>query len=200
MGWAPGAWAPDAWAGTAWATQSSPVEVPDVVGEPQASATAALQGAGFVVSVQTAYSSTVPAGDVISQSPQAGSMLAPGATVTITVSLGEAPPAAQAATGGWWTFDPYRYRRRRKTEPTNKEIKAAEQAEQIVERVAEKVTDAIPFPTEEQRREWLREELHRVGVLFDAYAQARLREAIERKRQEEEDDEAALLAILAALD
>ncbi len=67
------------------------VEVPDVVGQSQASATAELEGEGFGVVVITDYSSTVPAGNVISQIPLAGVEAVEGSNVTITVSLGEAP-------------------------------------------------------------------------------------------------------------
>src|SRR5690606_41408859 len=69
--WAAGAWAAGAWTGTAWQA-SAPVTVPDVVGQTQAEATAALQAAGFVVAVVTAASSTVPIGAVISQAPTGG--------------------------------------------------------------------------------------------------------------------------------
>lgn len=86
--WAAGAWAAGAWTGTAWQA-SAPVTVPDVVGQTQAEATAALQAAGFVVAVVTAASSTVPIGAVISQAPTGGAEGTAGATVTITVSTGE---------------------------------------------------------------------------------------------------------------
>lgn len=66
------------------------VEVPDVVGQSEASATAELEALLFVVEVQTAYSNTVPVGDVISQSPIAGVDALEGSTVIIIVSLGEA--------------------------------------------------------------------------------------------------------------
>jgi beta-lactam-binding protein with PASTA domain len=67
------------------------VEVPDVVGQTQADGTLALEGAGFVVVVATAYSSTVPVGEIISQLPVGGAEAVEGSAVTITVSLGEAP-------------------------------------------------------------------------------------------------------------
>ncbi len=89
-GWALGAWAPGAWAGTAWA-EGAPVEVPDVVGLAQADATTTLEGDGFVVAVTTAASSTVPAGQVISQDPVGGSFATAGSTVTIVVSTGDVP-------------------------------------------------------------------------------------------------------------
>ncbi len=73
------------------------VSVPNVVGASEASGTSDLNLAGFVVSVQTAYSNTVPVGQIISQSPAAGTQQASGTTVTITVSLGEAPDADQNA-------------------------------------------------------------------------------------------------------
>lgn len=76
---------------------SAPVLVPDVVGNTQAAGTATLQGAGFVVSVTTAYSSVVPAGTIISQNPVGGSFALPGSTVAIVVSLGDAPVQSAAA-------------------------------------------------------------------------------------------------------
>jgi hypothetical protein len=88
--WTPGAWAAGAWAGTAW-QEAAPVEVPDVVGQSQASATAEIEGAGFVAAVVLAYSDSVPVGAVISQLPLAGALASAGATVTITVSLGAEP-------------------------------------------------------------------------------------------------------------
>jgi len=66
-------------------------EVPDVVGDSQAAGTATLEGDGFVVSVVQAYSSTVPAGDIISQSPAGGATADIGSTVIIVVSIGDAP-------------------------------------------------------------------------------------------------------------
>ncbi len=66
-----------------------PVTVPDVVGMAQAAAGSAITGAGLTVgSVSTEYSVTVPAGDVISQSPLAGDSVLPGTPVDLVVSLG----------------------------------------------------------------------------------------------------------------
>lgn len=64
--------------------------VPDVVGDSQAAGISAIEGAGFVASVVTASSGVVPAGDIISQDPIAGTIALLGSTVTITVSLGNA--------------------------------------------------------------------------------------------------------------
>lgn len=69
----------------------STTPVPDVVGDSQALGTATLEGAGFVVAVDTAYSDAVAVGDIISQSPAAGVEYIDGGTVTITVSLGPDP-------------------------------------------------------------------------------------------------------------
>lgn len=82
-------WDESVWAAV-WSNEP-PVEVPDVVGQSQASGTAELETALFVVAVATDYSSTVPVGDIISQSPTAGSFAIEGSTVTITVSLGPQP-------------------------------------------------------------------------------------------------------------
>lgn len=125
MGWIAGAWATGAWAGTAWAVQDAPVTVPDVVGETQAAGTATLEGDGFVVAVETAYSSSVPAGTIISQVPAGGSLAAEGSTVTITVSLGESSGAGKS-------------RRRRRyfvqVDGQDFEVASAEQAKQVLQR------------------------------------------------------------------
>jgi beta-lactam-binding protein with PASTA domain len=65
-------------------------EVPNVIGMTQAAAQNALQTASFVPRVNTQNSDTVPAGQVISQSPQGGSKADPGSEVDITVSSGPA--------------------------------------------------------------------------------------------------------------
>jgi len=79
------------------ATPAPPVQVqvPDVVGQSQNSARNNLQDAGFSVSVREEHSSSVASGNVISQSPSAGSSQARGSTVTITVSMG--PDTLQVA-------------------------------------------------------------------------------------------------------
>jgi len=66
-----------------------PVTVPDVVGQDQASAEAAIAAAGLVVGEITVQcSDTVPAGSVISQNPAGGASVAPGSTVDLVVSTG----------------------------------------------------------------------------------------------------------------
>ena len=107
------------------------VEVPDVAGDDQAPGTTELEGAGFVVAVATEYSSLVVAGVIISQSPVGGSFAVPGSTVTITVSLGEAPqPPQNDATGGWWPqYDHVRTLR----EQRRREIEEAEAEAQLVQ-------------------------------------------------------------------
>ncbi|HEX4885658.1 MAG TPA: PASTA domain-containing protein, partial [Casimicrobiaceae bacterium] len=65
------------------------VTVPNVVGLPQASATSALATAGLVAGTVTSQASpTVPAGNVISQSPLAGASVPAGSAVALVVSLG----------------------------------------------------------------------------------------------------------------
>jgi Serine/threonine protein kinase len=65
-------------------------ELPNVVGQTLEDAKATLEGADYKVRVQEQPSATVPAGNVISQSPQGGTKLPPGRTVTLVVSTG--PP------------------------------------------------------------------------------------------------------------
>ncbi len=60
--------------------------VPDVTGQPQAAAEAQLGRAGFKVTTSTRDSSSVPAGNVISQSPSGGSTANPGSTVSLVVA------------------------------------------------------------------------------------------------------------------
>lgn len=62
--------------------------VPNVVGDPLASAIITLENAGYSVSVTYVNSDSVPSGLVISQYPNAGSPLRAGGTVGLVVSRG----------------------------------------------------------------------------------------------------------------
>jgi len=63
--------------------------VPNVVGQTQGAATVAITGANLIVgAVTTAHSPTVLAGNVISQTPAAGTQVAPRSAVDFVVSLG----------------------------------------------------------------------------------------------------------------
>jgi len=65
------------------------VAVPNVVGETQAAAASAITGAGLVVGTVTRQSSsTVASGEVISESPAAGTNVTSGSTVNLVVSNG----------------------------------------------------------------------------------------------------------------
>ena len=70
---------------------SGPVQVavPNVVGQPQAAATTALKGAGFVVNVSSAASPTVATGNVITTNPPANTQRAKGSAVQLVVSTGK---------------------------------------------------------------------------------------------------------------
>lgn len=139
MGWATGAWAENAFAGTAWATQSAPVEVPDVVGQSQASATTELEGAGFSVTVAEAFSDSVALGLVISQEPEAGQTANSGSAVTITVSLGSQP----VTQGGHFVPD-YREERDEKRLKEQRELRELiEKAAGLIDE-AEDAADALP--------------------------------------------------------
>jgi hypothetical protein len=150
----------------------SPVEVPDVVGDLQADGTTELEGAGFVVSVATAYSSVVAAGLIISQDPAGGVFELPGTTVTITVSLGEAPqPAQQDATGGWWPeFDRTRYLR----EKRRKEIEEAEAEARLIQDELDRQIYLAQRKLEADEAE--RADLERLQKLADQYAGKKLDE------------------------
>lgn len=62
--------------------------VPNVIGSAQSAAQSSLTAAGLNYSVKTDYSDSVAEGNVIGQDVDAGKTVAPGTTVTITVSLG----------------------------------------------------------------------------------------------------------------
>ena len=65
--------------------------VPTVAGLVEAEAISALQNAGLGYAVTQTYDAAVPAGTVISQSVAAGTPVAAGTVVTLTVSLGPEP-------------------------------------------------------------------------------------------------------------
>jgi serine/threonine-protein kinase len=66
------------------------VAVPDVTGQSESSAKSELTNAGFQVRTTTQTSSTVTAGDVISQSPSGGRQEAPGSTVSLVIATAPA--------------------------------------------------------------------------------------------------------------
>ncbi len=69
-----------------------PVTVPDVVGQPQATAAALLGGAGLTVGAVTQEcSATVPAGNVVRQDPAAGAQANAGSAVALVDSTGPCP-------------------------------------------------------------------------------------------------------------
>jgi serine/threonine-protein kinase len=68
------------------------VTVPDVTGESEGDAKAALERVGFNVTTSTETSSSVPAGAVISQSPSGGTQAQSGSTVSLVIA--SAPPTA----------------------------------------------------------------------------------------------------------
>ena len=67
---------------------SEGVKVEDTVGMSEAEATATLGKSGFVVNKTESHDPYIKAGNVITQSPAAGSKAPKGTTVTITISLG----------------------------------------------------------------------------------------------------------------
>jgi serine/threonine-protein kinase len=67
-----------------------PVELPSVENQPQASARAALEAAGFVVSTEHRTDENVAAGSVIEQTPEAG-RASPGSEIHLVISDGPRP-------------------------------------------------------------------------------------------------------------
>ena len=64
------------------------VSVPNVVGKTESQATASLQNAGFTWIITKEYSTTVASGNVIRQTPESGSTLEKGSSVTLCISTG----------------------------------------------------------------------------------------------------------------
>lgn len=69
-------------------TGSAQLTVPNIVGQPQADAEAALRDMGLETSIQQDYSADVAIGSVISVSPDVGTSVNVGDTVTLVVSKG----------------------------------------------------------------------------------------------------------------
>ncbi len=81
------------------------VTVPNVVGQLQANAEAAITAAHLVPAINTANDAVVAAGRVISQAPAGGASALTGSTVTLLVSLGPAGPPPIGATAAFVTTD-----------------------------------------------------------------------------------------------
>jgi serine/threonine-protein kinase len=75
------------------------VQVPDVTGKSQSSATSTLEKAGFKVSTKEATSDKTDKGLVMSQNPPSGVSVAKGSTVSITVASGPATAKVPAVVG-----------------------------------------------------------------------------------------------------
>jgi len=73
--------------------------VPDVAGEPQNTADNTLTTAGLVTgTVSEAFDPAIPAGNVIRQSPAAGTGQPPGSAIALVISKGPQPPAIPSVT------------------------------------------------------------------------------------------------------
>ena len=147
------------------------VTVPDVVGQTQAAGTATLEGLLFVVAVETAYSSSVPAGTIISQSPVGGTDAIQGSTVTIVVSLGEA--ATQGSGGIWYEFERVRARTRKRKQDEEERKERARKLASVDREIAEIIY------ADEAKKE-AAADLKRVQELADKYAGSAMREGIPR--------------------
>lgn len=73
-------------------TQEASIKVPYVIGRIQSEAQSEITGLGLGYHEIGDYSDSVPAGNVISQSPESGTNLKKGQTVTVVISLGKKEP------------------------------------------------------------------------------------------------------------
>jgi beta-lactam-binding protein with PASTA domain len=77
-----------------------PIPVPNVVGQSEAAASASITAGSMVVgAIAHLNDATIPAGQVITQSPLAGSTAIPGSKINFTVSLGPVIVTVPAVTG-----------------------------------------------------------------------------------------------------
>lgn len=74
--------------------------VPNVVGSTKQEATSKLKNAGFGYNFVYSYSNSVAEGKVIKQSISAGSKVAQGTTITVTISNGKKPASSSNNSGG----------------------------------------------------------------------------------------------------
>ncbi len=81
------------------ATTAEQVSVPAVVGKTVTQAESQLAKAGLTLGTQTPQASDQPKGDILSQNPQAGTQLAKGQSVAVTVSAGRAQVQVPTLTG-----------------------------------------------------------------------------------------------------
>jgi eukaryotic-like serine/threonine-protein kinase len=68
-----------------------PVEIPDVVGDPEGESVATLEALGLEVTTDSTHDEDVPAGTVLSTDPEAGAESREGETVAVVVSAGPRP-------------------------------------------------------------------------------------------------------------
>ncbi len=68
-----------------------PRPVPDVLGQPRAEAVAALEALGLAADIDEAFNEQYPAGQVAAVAPKAGTEVAKGSTVALTISKGPPP-------------------------------------------------------------------------------------------------------------
>jgi membrane peptidoglycan carboxypeptidase len=80
--------------------------VPNVVGMTEQDARTTLQGLGFIVNVVGQVPSTLEPGLVAQTSPEPGSTMYNGSTISLYVSTGPAPPAITPPTDGGATTGP----------------------------------------------------------------------------------------------
>lgn len=195
--------------------QATPTVVPDVVGETEAQATIDIEAVGLVVSAEIAYSGVVAAGLVISQDPTGGAEVSPGSTVTITVSLGDAPVVDQTPTGGWEGFEHHFFLRKKRRE---EEEELREHEETIQEQIDRDIARLLH---EQERKGAERADLERLKALVKrsaiktdldsvdkAFAKAKenlsranlLRLQKEMERMLDEEDDLLALILLALND
>jgi serine/threonine-protein kinase len=75
------------------------ITVPDETGQPEGAARADLQKAGFRVAITTQQTSSTPAGNVVSQSPDGNTLAVPRSTVTLVIAQTPTTASVPGVTG-----------------------------------------------------------------------------------------------------
>ena len=75
------------------------ISVPNLANSTAAEAKVALENMGLSIQLTEGTSDTVPTGSVISQSPEAGAMVAPGSTVSVVISVGSSGAGEEIPAG-----------------------------------------------------------------------------------------------------
>lgn len=121
--------------------------VPDVVGQPQATAETTITGAGFTVGDITSMHNAAPVGQVLAQSPAAGTSTFLGEVMTLTVSKGPTPVSVPFVVGQALTVANTQLTGAGFTVVVNRVFSNTAQANEVIAQTPAAGTSLAPTPT-----------------------------------------------------